>query len=213
MALPVGFDVNNAKCPRCSGPCWDNRLSKQKASQPDWKCKNKECKGAVWQYAQGEGPAPAPAPAGAAQQYGSTLVSYDPPPQRQRISHDDFVLETNSLTEVLMTGLMKTCAKLDIDIPPSVLIEQVCTTVRQAWINYERGSLQLGPEPVAPPKPVSAKDTYMNCLVAATTRLAIGEICMSFAIDSAIDGTTKEELGAFAKSRTETVALAGELPG
>jgi hypothetical protein len=207
MALPVGFDINNPKCPKCAGPCWDNRTSKKNPKSPDWKCKDKNCHSSVWQYAQGEGPAPAP------QGQIAVPAAEAPQMQRQRISHDDFVLETLALTEVLMTGLMKTCAKLDIDIPPSVLVEQVCTTVRQAWINYEWGSLQLGPEPVVLPTPRPPKDVYMDRLFKATTRLAIGEICMGFAMDTAIDGVTKEELGAFAKGRTETLALAEELPG
>lgn len=36
------------KCPKCAGPMWDNRTSKTKPTQPDYKCKNKECDGVIW---------------------------------------------------------------------------------------------------------------------------------------------------------------------
>jgi hypothetical protein len=35
-------------CPKCNGPMWDNRESKTKPTQPDYKCKNRECDGALW---------------------------------------------------------------------------------------------------------------------------------------------------------------------
>lgn len=36
-------------CPICNGPCWDNRGKKTNPKQPDAKCRNKECKGVVWE--------------------------------------------------------------------------------------------------------------------------------------------------------------------
>ena len=44
------------RCPKCSGPMWDNREGKKNPKAPDFKCKNKACDGAIWQDA-----APAPA--------------------------------------------------------------------------------------------------------------------------------------------------------
>jgi hypothetical protein len=35
-------------CPKCGGPMWDNRDKKTNPKAPDFKCKNKECDGAVW---------------------------------------------------------------------------------------------------------------------------------------------------------------------
>ena len=35
-------------CPKCSGDMWDNRLSKTKPTQPDYKCKDRGCDGAIW---------------------------------------------------------------------------------------------------------------------------------------------------------------------
>ncbi len=36
------------QCPDCGGAMWDNRETKKKATQPDYKCKNKACDKAVW---------------------------------------------------------------------------------------------------------------------------------------------------------------------
>lgn len=39
---------NVPNCPKCAGPMWDNREGKTNPKQPDFKCKNKECGGAIW---------------------------------------------------------------------------------------------------------------------------------------------------------------------
>lgn len=36
------------QCPKCQGPCWDNREGKRNPKAPDYKCKNKACDGAIW---------------------------------------------------------------------------------------------------------------------------------------------------------------------
>jgi hypothetical protein len=36
------------QCPDCGGPMWDNRETKKKPTQPDFKCKNRACDKAVW---------------------------------------------------------------------------------------------------------------------------------------------------------------------
>lgn len=38
----------NRECPICSGDMWDNRATKTKPTQPDFKCKDRECKGVIW---------------------------------------------------------------------------------------------------------------------------------------------------------------------
>jgi hypothetical protein len=35
-------------CPKCGGPCFDNRQDKRSPKSPDIKCKDKECGHAVW---------------------------------------------------------------------------------------------------------------------------------------------------------------------
>lgn len=35
-------------CPECKGAMWDNRENKRNPKAPDFKCKNKECDGAIW---------------------------------------------------------------------------------------------------------------------------------------------------------------------
>jgi hypothetical protein len=37
------FDAESPVCPNCKGPMWDNRQNKTKPTQPDFKCKNKDC--------------------------------------------------------------------------------------------------------------------------------------------------------------------------
>ena len=41
-------DSHAPTCPKCNGPMWDNREGKTNPKQPDFKCKNKECGGAIW---------------------------------------------------------------------------------------------------------------------------------------------------------------------
>lgn len=36
------------RCPTCGGECWDNRFNKKNPKAPDWKCKDRECGGAIW---------------------------------------------------------------------------------------------------------------------------------------------------------------------
>jgi hypothetical protein len=50
------------RCPKCSGPMWDNREGKKNPKAPDFKCKSKACDGAIWQDAATT-PAPQPEPA------------------------------------------------------------------------------------------------------------------------------------------------------
>jgi hypothetical protein len=35
-------------CPICGGPMWDNRENKRNPKAPDFKCKDRECDGAIW---------------------------------------------------------------------------------------------------------------------------------------------------------------------
>lgn len=39
---------DDAKCPTCSGPLWDNRIGKRNPKSPDFKCKDKSCEGVIW---------------------------------------------------------------------------------------------------------------------------------------------------------------------
>lgn len=45
-------ESDSQKCPICEGEMWDNRPKKKsgefKKSAPDFKCKDKDCDGAVW---------------------------------------------------------------------------------------------------------------------------------------------------------------------
>ena len=42
------------QCPDCGGGMWDNRETKKKPTQPDYKCKNKACDKAIWLKTQAE---------------------------------------------------------------------------------------------------------------------------------------------------------------
>lgn len=45
-------------CPVCGGQMWDNREGKKNPKAPDFKCKNKDCKGVIWPPKEGEQKAP-----------------------------------------------------------------------------------------------------------------------------------------------------------
>lgn len=36
-------------CPKCNSAMWDNRTTKRNPKAPDYKCKNKDCDGAIWE--------------------------------------------------------------------------------------------------------------------------------------------------------------------
>lgn len=46
--------TTETQCPKCSGPCWDNRLTKRNPKQPDFKCKDKSCDGVIWPPRNGQ---------------------------------------------------------------------------------------------------------------------------------------------------------------
>lgn len=37
-----------AACPKCGGPCWDNRIGKKNPKAPDFRCKKPSCGGVIW---------------------------------------------------------------------------------------------------------------------------------------------------------------------
>lgn len=45
---PAAKSGDMIDCPRCGGPCFDNRTDKKTAKSPDIKCKNKDCGNAIW---------------------------------------------------------------------------------------------------------------------------------------------------------------------
>jgi hypothetical protein len=50
--------ADGAKCPKCGGPCWDNRRErdgspKKNPKAPDFKCKDKSCDGVIWPAREG----------------------------------------------------------------------------------------------------------------------------------------------------------------
>ena len=48
---------DDPKCPKCEGPMWDNTKDKRNPKAPDYKCKDKDCSGAVWLTPKSEAPA------------------------------------------------------------------------------------------------------------------------------------------------------------
>lgn len=47
MGASTLTDKNLVTCPKCGKEVWDNRLTK-KGNQPDYRCKNRACDGAIW---------------------------------------------------------------------------------------------------------------------------------------------------------------------
>ena len=58
------LDAENARCPKCDGRMWDNRISKRNPKAPDFKCRDRSCDGVIWPPKGGSAkPASAPEPA------------------------------------------------------------------------------------------------------------------------------------------------------
>jgi len=68
VPTPVSHGNSDPNCPTCGGRMWDNRSRKAEgtmsAKAPDYKCRDKECGGAIWPPRSGSSrPKPAPPPA------------------------------------------------------------------------------------------------------------------------------------------------------
>lgn len=48
MTASMLTDTNAVLCPLCNGQMWDNRKDKQNPRAPDFKCKDRSCKGVIW---------------------------------------------------------------------------------------------------------------------------------------------------------------------
>lgn len=48
QTLPAAGEKFDAKCPKCSGPMYDNRIGKRNPAAPDAKCRDKKCDGVIW---------------------------------------------------------------------------------------------------------------------------------------------------------------------
>jgi hypothetical protein len=68
--MPTTNEPNPAAgCPVCHGPLWDNRETKRNPKAPDYKCKDKNCDGAIWPPKNGAAPARPTAPSNAKQPF------------------------------------------------------------------------------------------------------------------------------------------------
>lgn len=65
------------RCPTCGGECWDNRFNKKNPKAPDWKCKDRECGGAIWP------------PRGASRRPEPVFAPAPPPPDDELPNIDD----------------------------------------------------------------------------------------------------------------------------
>lgn len=66
--------IREPRCPKCGGLMWNNITTKRNPKAPDFKCKDKQCDGAVWPEKNGNGSAPraaTPAPAQQRQAYNA----------------------------------------------------------------------------------------------------------------------------------------------
>jgi hypothetical protein len=45
-------------CPKCEGPMWDNRATKRNPKAPDFKCRDRDCDGAIWPPKEGKSNTP-----------------------------------------------------------------------------------------------------------------------------------------------------------
>jgi hypothetical protein len=63
-AQPAGatqlLDAETARCPKCDGRMWDNRISKRNPKAPDFKCRDRSCDGVIWPPKGGSAKASAP---------------------------------------------------------------------------------------------------------------------------------------------------------
>ena len=63
------------QCPKCGSDCWNNTTTKRSPKQPDYKCKDKNCDGAVWLKKNSAAPAGTGKPTGSYQKkdYGDNV--------------------------------------------------------------------------------------------------------------------------------------------
>lgn len=203
-------------CPQCGeAKVWDNRRNKKKPNWPDARCSNQQCTGdskgtGPWVYWIPKDQKQQQAPAQQAQSSGANTAQQARPAP---LTADQFVTATAELTTSLVSMLGQIFAVNDITVSHDTLITEVLTTVRQAWIEHERGVIRLGPEPPAPAQPESVKDRYHRAINAATDQRAVAKLVMGIGGDSSLNSTEKEELANIAQARLETIAMGDQLPG
>jgi hypothetical protein len=101
------------QCPKCKGTeFWDNRTSKKNPNGPDYRCKERDCGGAIWLTPKGGAPAASPA---------APPVQAAPRPGRQEAAPsaaaavDDRDIET--MRDCLAAGIELTLSAIrDLDI-------------------------------------------------------------------------------------------------
>lgn len=86
VAAEATSDADAARCPKCNGRMWDNRLTKRNPKAPDFKCRDRSCDGVIWPP-RGAKPADGDAPAAAPVEPAS--VGFDASPLGGAADEDD----------------------------------------------------------------------------------------------------------------------------
>jgi hypothetical protein len=202
----------NFKCPTCGASVWDNRSDRRSDRAPMWKCSNKGCTGGA---------------------NGQVWASWDDPPKGVTVSAPDrsggasavplagratvtvahFVAMTGAMALPLLQALKQACAAADVDPSPAVLLTEAMTTVRQAWVCFERGALTIpGTELAAPPAPPPAVDKYLTAIQHAADRQAVLKALSASVMDGALSAEDKAQVERLADHRLQTLSMVDQLP-
>lgn len=204
----------NFTCPTCNSTVWDNRTDKRSERAPNWKCSNKSCTGgkngqgwASWDTDVPKGVTVTQAAAPQSSGNGAAPPTYAQ--MRATVSVEEFVRHSVEMTALLMAGVKDVCVVNGLEVPHGTLLTEVLTTVRQGWIEFERGVLKIpGTEPAQPPPPPSAKDRYHTQINDCTDMMSVARLMAAIGGDAALDGVEKEELAEVANARLGTLKAA-----
>lgn len=115
MTASTLTDTNAVTCPTCGGQMYDNRVGKTNPKAPDFKCKNRACKGVIWP--------PKGKPADI-----TPINSQQPEPVKKPTMRETYA----SLTRWVISDVVPIYDQADIGIPPEAIAACVQTLFIQA---------------------------------------------------------------------------------
>ena len=187
MPTPANFNPQNPQCPQCGGPMWDNRNSpKRTAKSPHYRCKNRQCQGAVW-LDEAQLAAAAPPPTAAPHPVASGAA----------LSIEEWITATNEVATAVMAMLAANARQHTGEVATAALLTETRSLVATFWICESQGRVQIKAAPA--PEKVAAR--YKAQIAEAADMQAVMRLLQGIAGASDLDGTEKEELSLLASER------------
>jgi hypothetical protein len=119
-------------CPKCGGPCWDNRVGKRNPRAPDFKCRDKSCDGVIWPPKPGQKPAAVQTMAAETDAMErAELAAKIAPPAPPAFTLEAAVDEYRKALDLVLETVVPKLIKADIGADPAFINAAVATLLIQ----------------------------------------------------------------------------------